>query len=359
MTPATMFKDPFAVPTTEDLFVTGIMYEVPLFTGFAQQSSVEIAALQKEMAGAAVKLSREQLIYNVKTLYVTILSLQSQEKAQRSYIKALQRLFDDISREFEVGTRARIDTLKAAADLEKAKSHRAQMASSQTIATAALTSLLNVEQLPELEEIKITIKQIKEGEAGSTAQIQELERYRKARLEIVKSEKLIQKSNAALYPQISLNAFYGQNFGTNDNSNVNSGDWKNKEVWQAGVNIKWNIFDFGEQRSALQKARIARQQSLRDRLQTELELKRLLTEALTRIETAIVDYKSAETEFALTRETETIEQTRFDMGAGDINDLLQAKARNQLALSRFISAGYSYKNARFYLDYLLESGERK
>jgi len=90
LTPASIFKDPTAVPTTEDLFATGIMYEVPLFTGFAQQRSVEIAALEKEMAGAAIKLSREQLIYNVKTLYVNILSLQAQEKAQRGYHKALR-----------------------------------------------------------------------------------------------------------------------------------------------------------------------------------------------------------------------------------------------------------------------------
>ena len=45
LTPASIFGDPTAVPTTEDLFTTGIMYEVPLFTGFAQQRSVEIAEL--------------------------------------------------------------------------------------------------------------------------------------------------------------------------------------------------------------------------------------------------------------------------------------------------------------------------
>jgi len=43
----------------------------------------------------------------------------------------------------------------------------------------------------------------------------------------------------------------------------------------------------------------------------------------------------------------------------DINDLLYAKARNQLASSRFIEVGYSYQTARFYLDYLLEQGENK
>jgi len=106
-------------------------------------------------------------------------------------------------------------------------------------------------------------------------------------------------------------------------------------------------------------AAIREQQSQRERLKTELELKRSLSEAMTKIEMAIDAFHSAETELALTRETEIIEQTRFDIGATDLNDLLYAKARNHLALSRSITAQYTYQSARFYLDYLLENGENK
>ena len=60
----------------------------------------------------------------------------------------------------------------------------------------------------------------------------------------------------------------------------------------------------------------------------------------------------------MTGEMEIIEQVRFDKGAISINDLLYAKARNQQSLSRYISAGYAYHNAQFYLDYLLENGEK-
>ena len=58
LTPASILSDPYAVPTTQDLFTTGIMYEVPLFTGFAQQRSVEIAVMQKEMAGVGPEAER-------------------------------------------------------------------------------------------------------------------------------------------------------------------------------------------------------------------------------------------------------------------------------------------------------------
>ena len=121
LTPAAIIQDAAGVSTTEDFFSTGIMYQLPLFTGFAQQRSVEIAGLEKEMAGVAIKLSREQLIYNVKSLYINILSLRAQKKAQEEYYTALKYLHDDISLQVKLGKKARVDQLKAAADQENAR----------------------------------------------------------------------------------------------------------------------------------------------------------------------------------------------------------------------------------------------
>ena len=92
---------------------------------------------------------------------------------------------------------------------------------------------------------------------------------------------------------------------------------------------------------------------------TEIEIKNSIIKANTEIETAIDRYYSAKAELTLTREMEKIEQVRFDKSAISINDLLYAKARNQKSLSSFIHAGYTYRNAQFYLDYLMESGESK
>jgi len=50
LTPASIATNPAAVPTTEDLFVTGIVYELPLFTGFAVTASVDKAKFEQEKA---------------------------------------------------------------------------------------------------------------------------------------------------------------------------------------------------------------------------------------------------------------------------------------------------------------------
>jgi len=357
LTPSSIFLDPTAVPTTKDLFGTGIMYELPLFTGFAQQSSVEIALLEKEMAESALKLGREQLIYNVKTLYINILAQQTQEEAQRQYYSTLQRLYDDISLEVKLGKKARIDQLKAAADLENARVQARAIKGNINILKATLASVLNRGTIDTLDEISIAVPS--SGKIDYTKDIEELERYRSVVLDVERKTKLMEKSSAAYYPQIVFNGFYGQNFGPNDDSNRNEGDWNNQDVWQATVNLKWTLFDFGSRKNTQQVAFIRRLQSQRERLKTELDLKKSLNEAIIKIQMAIDSFYSAKTECALTRETEIIEQTRFNKGAADVNDLLYAKARNQLALSRSISAKYTYLNSCFYLDYLLENGENK
>ncbi len=358
LTPGSIIANPTAVPTTEDLFTTGIIYEVSLFTGFAHTSSIEVAKLQKELAAAALKLSREQLVYNVKTLYVQILSLQAQELAQRAYVESLRQLYEQVSRELQLGQKARIDQLKTAADLGNARTAEAQISANISILKASLASLLDIDQIPPLAEIELTQEAMTTVDDDFSSQISDSQRLRSARLVIDKNARLADKVAASLYPQIVLNTSYGQNFGPNDSSHRDSGDWNNQEVWQAGLVLRWNLFDFDSTRSKMKKARIIEQQSRYEQTQTELELKRAITEAVTRINIAVNVYRSSRSELEMTRQTAAIEQVRFDQGAASINDLLYARARNQLAESRFIDAGYSYKIANFHLEYLLESGEK-
>jgi len=357
MTPALINGGSSGVSTTEDFFVTGIMYEIPLFTGFAQTGSVKIASLQKEIAGSAIKLTREKLIYNVKTFYVNILALQAQKEAQQSYIKALQGFYNVIAQEVTLGRRARVEQLKAAAEVENAKAQESRICGNIKIAKATLAGLLNIDEVPVLEKIVINVTP--HVKSDYSCEIKNLEQYRTKKLNVEKNEKLVQKARAALFPQIAFNTFYGRNYGPNDSSNPNPDDWKNKEVWQASLNLKWNIFDFGIKKSKIQKAEIRKEQSLLEKRNTELEIKEYMIKANTEIKTTMDRYYSAKAELDMTRETEAVEQLRFDNGAISINDLLYARARNQQTLSRFINAGYTYLNAQFYLDYIVENGESK
>jgi len=355
LTPASIFNDPTAVATTKDLMSLGVAYDVALFTGFAQKRSLEISSLQKEMAEAKVKLGREQLIYNVKNLYTNILAVQSQEDAQSKYIQALTSLHKNIQNEVKLGKKSKLEALKSAASLEDAKNIKSKLQSNIIILRASLASLMNVEDIGTLESIDISLDSFKKQDEN----FDELERFRLSSIEIQKSSKNIQKSDASYYPQVGLSGYYGQNFGPNDDTNENSGDWNHEEIWQAGVNLKWNIYDFGGRSAASQKAKIQALSAKLEDSKIRLEFKKMLIQAQSKIDSTLQSYKSVKAQLALVSESEKIEQIRFENGASDINDLLIAKSKTQLVRSQLISTKYQYKTENYYLQYLLEQGDKK
>jgi len=346
------------IATTQDMMVAGVAYNVELFSGMATTRSIEIAALQKELAKNLQKLTKEQLIYNVKTLYVNILALKAQGEAQSLYAKALQELHKDILLRVKLGNAAKLDELKSSADLNRALSKLQEINSNIEILKATLASVMMVDTISDLEPISIDVSTINLDKESYTQELMQTTKIKVAELDVKKKEKLKEKATALYYPKISFNAYYGQNAGINDDSNPNSGDFENQEIWQAEVDLKWNILDFGKTSSLNQKSKIAQMQSRLDKMKTERDLQRSLTEALSKIELSIKSYESAQSELSLMEETQKIEQLRYDNGASDINDLLYAKARYQLARSSFINAKYNYKNAKNYLEYLLEKGQK-
>ncbi len=354
LTPASILTDPTAVATTKDLMSLGVSYDVVLFTGFAQKRSLEISSLQTEMSQAKMQLAQEELIYNVKSLYTNILALQAQKKAQERYILALASLHKNIQDEVKLGKKSKLEALKSAASLEDAKNIKSSLQSNITILRASLASLMDSEDIGTLDDISIHL-----SHTLPEADFDALQRFKLSSIEIQKSNKNIKKSDASYYPQVGLSGYYGQNFGPNDDSNKNSGDWHNEEIWQAGVNLKWNIYDFGGRDSTSQKAKI---QALSAKLQdskTRLEFKKMLIQAESKIASALQSYKSVNAKLALVSESEKIEQIRYDNGASDINDLLLAKASLQLTKSQLISVKYQYQIEKYYLEYLLEQGDKK
>jgi outer membrane protein TolC len=356
MTPAVLAGGAAAVPTTEDLFSSGVLYELPLFTGFAQRRAVEIAAVQRRMARVALALSREQLIYNVRAIYLKILSLQAQARAQGEYVEALVRLREDIARQVRLGRKARVDLLKAAAEVEKARARRTQLQGQADTLRAALAALLKVKRVGELEEVPVRPRAVELDEAEIAAVLARSRRVRAATLEEEQRRLQVEKEQGAYYPQVALSLYYGQNYGPNDDSNPHSGRWENQEVWQAGVQLQWRLWDFGAVRAKVERARLQARQSRYRRQKVEQELRRDLIEAVVQVNTAVAAFRQARAELEVSREVEKIEQSRFEQGAADIYDLLQAKARRQLALSRLLEARYGYQVARYYLDYLREKG---
>ena len=359
LTPASILKDPTAVPTTTNLFGTGVMYSVPLFTGFAQTRQVEMDTLATQLSQSKLSLTKEQLSYNVASLYLSVLALKEMSTAQQKHVSALKKLRDIIKKEVKFGKKAQIDLLKAENDLYGNISYREVLKGNIAMTKASLASLVGKEYIGDMKGVKVSVKKPNYSIDRLLNEASSLERVHISELNIKKANKGIEKSNASRYPQVSLSSYYGYNYGENDGSNKYPGDFNSQENWQIGVNAKWTLFDFGKNDANTQKAKIAHMQATLSKQQTLLDLRKTLVEALEKMKQEYAKYQGNLKQLALVKKSEKIENVRYLNGVSTINDLLYAKSQTNLASAKLIESRYNYQKGKFYMDYLLEKGVRK
>ena len=356
LTPATILVDPKAVATTKDLWSTGLMYSIPLFTGFAQTRQVEMDSIATRLSQSKLSLTKEQLAYNVASLYLSILALQDMTNAQKKHVEALKKLKNTIKSEVKFGKKAQIDLLKAENDLYGNISYFEVIKGNIAITKASLASLVGMDHIATIKPIKVSVKKPNYSIGGLLSKTSSLNKVLIADLNLKKAGKGIEKSESSMLPQVSFSSYYGYNYGENDSSNLYSGEFENEKNWQVGLNAKWTLYDFGKRDAATQKAKIARMQAEFDKQQTLLDLKKSLIEASEKMKQEYANYRSNVKQVTLAKKSEKIENVRYHTGVSTINDLLYAKSQTHLASAKLIESKYNYQKGKFYMDYLLERG---
>lgn len=340
-----------SVDTTQDLFTTGVQYSVPLFTGGALERQVDIDRLSEKMSQSKQRLSREELIYNIRSLYLSALSLQEVLTSQEEYVEALSKLRDTISFGLEVGKKAKIELLKADNDLQGAKNQVAVTISSLRMVKMSLESLTYRDNIGHLEPLTVAVDT--PNASIDLENLEELERFKLQELEIKKGEKMLSKVEALKKPQVGLNAYAGYNYDADQLD-----PFENEQLWQVAINVKWNLFDFGANSAKAQQAKIAKLQAIVAKQATTEGYKKLFAKAIGEIETAYANHQSNQSQYNLLEESQKIEEARYQAGVATLNDLLLAKSKTQISRAKMIQSQYAYQNGVYYLDYLLERGEK-
>ena len=341
------------VVTSKDIFSAGLKYTVPLFTGFAQTRQVEIDQIATQMSQAKMKLSQEQLVYNIRSLYLGVLTQKEILKAQKKYTHALKKLSKQISYEVRLGKKSEVDKLKTEADLEMAKTQESLLVSNIETTKATLGALVG-RSIGELKPLHIKIAKPHYSLKALYAKASRLSKVALEEMALKKADKRIAKSKSASLPQVNLAAYAGKNYG----EDLATNNWENETLWQVGVNVNYNLIDFGKRDIAIQKAKIAKMQAGFTKEQTLRDLKKLLAQAIEQVKQSYATYLGNKAQLRLSQKAQNIEQVRYENDASTLNDLLLAKGKVWLAQAKVIEAKYAYQKGKYTIEYLMEQGVR-
>jgi outer membrane protein TolC len=376
LTPMSIVGSPdgaYTIPTTQNMFSVGVAYNVVLFDGFAQQNSYKISDLHYRVSSLKSSLGREELIYNVKNLYISLLAAQEQLEAQNLYTISQKRIAQQIAKELELGSKSKLDFLRAQSSVTASESQVASIVSNIAILKATLSALMGDKTFDKTQAIDINMQDSVSFE-NSEDSIESLKRYQAAELNVVASERKKDQAKSAYYPHIDFSAYYGQNFGPNSTKNsvpftsiaptagetlIDEGEWNNEANYQIGIHLKWNILDFGQTSSLTQAAKLSYLQAKLESQSVAIELQKNIESAQNKITLAQAQYSNAQAQYHLLCETQKMEKVRYENDALSLTDLLNTSAKKELAYVAMINAKYNYKKANYYLDYLFEKGDVK
>lgn len=310
----------------------GFTYQVPLYLGGKLKNQIQIARLESQKAAVLLEGNRWQVRFNVVSLYSAAQTLDQVLCALDGQIAALRQTQTNLDEMVRIGRRPEVDRLKVLDELEAVRSQRAVVESDRVKVGALLLAMLGrhpaggvvVDPLP------VATPRLDTRAAALTADVENNSVVRSALMAAEQAERNVRVARSDYLPRVYAGASYIEHTGTEIDRTL--------ETWGASVSVVFPLFE-GNVRGKRVAAAVERQAAAREMLgQARLKAQAELQEALAKLDAARVALEAAQVRVAAAGEAARIEQVRYDTGAGTIEDLLRARAREQGAYAALATA---------------------
>ena len=329
----------------KNITIPGIRYDLPLFTGFEIEKSVEISKLKGKLSEINLNITKNQLAFNVRSVYLKILTLKKQKKAMEKYRQALNQLYKNVSLSVKNGKKPEVDLLKVEYSLKNVESTIEALKNGINSLKEALRTLMNVPERDfELEDVTPSETVNLSRDTLMKKYFPRLYSYKKVKILQQISEKGLEKSKSEYFPHVYLSGIYQRNIGNSEN----------RELWQVSLIVKYTLWDFGNRFHKKIKAKLELRKSEIEEEKIKLEVERKLTDAINQIKIADFKIKAVQKQLKYAKEVEKVEKLKYEEGVSDLYDYLYAQSQRYIAESKYYEAVYEKQRAIYYLYYVLE-----
>jgi len=315
---------------TENLFSGDLVLTQPLFTGGRLQNEIRAAELLSQASEHQLGRTRQQVVFDVSSLYYGILasrhvveSLKFSQQALREHLKQVEALT-------AAEKAADVDRLRIEVRLADIKQKILQAENNEALQRHALAALMgNMTQPIDLKvggELAVPPQTVRVSTEDALAKaMQRRPDYLAARSSLDAQEKTLAANRAAHWPTLAVEADYGGRWATDPTDHPN-GTRDAADAGWIGIVIDVPIFEGGriDARVNEQRARLAASQERMRKLELQVRLE---------VETAVLTLSASHERLQAMQkaieqaeESLRIEQKKYDVGRGAIVDVLDAQA---------------------------------
>jgi len=306
---------------TDQLLSGDIVLSMPLYTGGRLRNQVKAAELLAQSAKERLSYSRTELVFNVSSVFYSMLgqqelidSLVFSQKALQEHHKRTQELLD-------AQKAARVDLLRTEvrlADIEQQLLRQENLLNIQRFLLASLLGSDRQDEPLQIDgELSLTDLPASLGEALARA-LANRQDYRSLRSRVDAQQKRLDVARAGRLPELSVRASYGDRWAADSD-----GD---NEVGQVGIFGVIPLFEGGRiaARMRRERSRLRAQNEALRKLQLQIQLE---------VQTASSNIESTRARVGVTqkaveqaKESLRIEREKYDLGKGAIVDVLDAQS---------------------------------
>lgn len=306
----------------------GLMLTQPIFVGGRIINGNRLAQLGVDVAEVQLAMTQDEVLLNVETMYLQVLSLQAKGRTLEEALSMLETLEDDVSIAYNAGLISCNDLLKVRLKRNEFRAQQTQLRNGTNLALRALLQQVGMEYSDTIQyQLDTLTINSQFSVLNSPLNVDDRKEMRLLDAAVKAEELRLKMIVGQGAPQIALTATYGL-------SNFFGKEFKQNGLALVSLSLpitgRWeNYREYQKQEIALLKA-----QNQRDDLRQKLELQN--QQALNSVDEALTLLSIKEQALSDAKDNYSELQSHYQAGLVPTSDYLEAQTLYQQAQSDLI-----------------------
>ena len=316
------------------IYDAGASFRLPLYRGGRITANIRVAEMRKALAQDNYRVSEQDLIYNVTSVYHKILQLQKLLAASKASVTQLESHYRDVESFLKAGTAPRLDLLKTEVDLAHAKDNLLVVRNNLDSAFELLKNLMGMEDAGTtiaVVEPELSAATCPSEEESMNIALAKRPDYRGVAKKKAITEGRIRIAQGRWFPDVYGSGQYIKRAGEETSFH---------EDWFFGLRLSIPVFDGGLIRSEVEKEQTELEKVRQEERLVRLNISREVKDARLSVVNTSDRIKVAEKAIESARETVRVEHLKFGAGSGTTTEVIDAQTALLRAESDYYQALY-------------------
>jgi outer membrane protein len=311
--------------------------EQPLFVGFENLSTYQLAKLGLDVAQIQLQRSRLDIILAVKEAYFGILTAAKLLDVANQSVRQLQEGVRVAESFYRVGLSPKIDLLDAEVRLAESERDVIRATNDLKVAKAHFNTILRqpIDTPVEVEDILSLTSYDRSYENSEQTALKNRPELQEADKNVARAEKEITLAKSDYYPDVKWSLNY---FRRGDDPSVNGSVFTDRENWETGAVATWTFFEWGKTRHAASERRVRLRQAedVREKVKDGVRLE--VKTAFLGLQAAEKAVKVAEKSIESAEENFRISGERYEEQVATATEVLDAQTRLTQSKTNYTTA---------------------